>query len=186
MNKLFLLSENKKNLNFKKSWISKPKNLFQIKNLKIPFWNRKQNFKEFLNLEKIFLNFLALPTPTSNFLQAVLDRDLMIKFIYHLHNNYSLNNFQFWLEAENFKFLSSFDAIEESKRIYTKYLIGGSKIVRKIQKTFPLENFHLNCVEKSFFFLKEICYNKFCLFLKNLEDYNLLNELVNRMHNPQR
>jgi len=52
---------------------------------------------------------------------VVLDRNVMLKFIYYLHNSYAVENIQFWLETQIFKYMDEEDIIQEVERIFEKY-----------------------------------------------------------------
>jgi len=68
-----------------------------------------------INGKKIRVNDLSLE-------DVVLDRNVMLKFIFWLHKQYCAENILFWLETQNFKYLiTDEDLIPEVNRIYDRY-----------------------------------------------------------------
>jgi len=69
-----------------------------------------------INGKKIRVNDVSLE-------DVVLDRNVMLKFIFWLHKQFCAENILFWLETQNFKYLTKDeDLIPEVNRIYDRYI----------------------------------------------------------------
>jgi hypothetical protein len=73
-----------------------------------------------VNGKKLKINDITLE-------DVVLDRNVMVKFILWLNKQYCSENILFWLETQNFKYLTNDDDIlGEVKRIYERYFEDSS------------------------------------------------------------
>ncbi|EGC37415.1 hypothetical protein DICPUDRAFT_94082 [Dictyostelium purpureum] len=59
--------------------------------------------------------------------QIIKDRNLALVFRQFLYNRFNNENFSFWLEAENYKYLDKSEMEARSKEIFAKYFLSTSK-----------------------------------------------------------
>ncbi|KAN0029304.1 hypothetical protein ACTFIV_011193 [Dictyostelium citrinum] len=59
--------------------------------------------------------------------QIIKDKNLALVFRQFLYNRFNNENFSFWLEAENYKYLDKSEMEARSKAIFSKYFLADSK-----------------------------------------------------------